>query len=814
MKKTLIPLLFIVLLFSCTTQKNERSAVDFNFGWRFALSDNPQFSDPDFDDSPWRELHLPHDWSIEGSFDRNNPSTPSGGALPGGIGWYRKTFDAAPRQGTRVYLEFDGVFMNSSVYVNGTLLGTRPYGYSSFSYDITDALQDGRNVVAVRCDNSEQPNSRWYAGCGIYRDVRLVSVPEAHVSYNGLYVRTSGEEAFAQAEVCGPAESVEFKVTDPKGRTIASEAAEKCEDNLWRAGIKVANPHLWDIDDPYLYTITAVVDGGKDRYPVRFGFRSIRWDADKGFFLNGRHVKLLGVCQHHDQGCIGAAFHRRAMERQLNLLREMGVNAIRCSHNPPAPQLLDMCDEMGLLVIDEGMDMWRKKKTEYDYSRYFDEWHRRDLSDMVRRDRNHPSVILWSIGNEIPEQWNSRDDVLENLTAEQANLLMNFMSSLPQYEAGDDNPNILLAKHMAAIVRDLDSTRLVTAGLNETAPHNNLIRSGALDVYGFNYHTWDYGKIRQWYPGIPILASETASALSSRGFYPQPSTDIQRQPIQWWLTCENEHHQCPAYDSWCAPWADLHSHAWTEVRDREWMAGCFLWTGFDYLGEPTPYSWPSRSSYFGCIDLAGFPKDSYYMYQSEWTDKTVMHLFPHWNWKEGDKIDLWCYYSGADEVELFLNGRSLGRSAKEGERLHAQWLGVPCEAGTIEAVSYKDGREVARDSHTTTGAPVTLKLTPDRPAIAADGYDLSFVTVSALDSEGREVPTAADMLHFNVDGTGELFGVDNGNAADTLSLKGADKALFAGKALAVVRSVKGRKGKASLSVSSSYCTQTISIETQ
>lgn len=814
MKKTLIACIFVSLLFSCTSQKSGRLIEDFNFGWRFELSDNYDYSKKEFDDSGWRQLHLPHDWSIEGNFSKDNPSTPSGGALPGGIGWYRKTFDINPQPGKRTYLEFDGVFMNSSVYLNGTLLGTRPYGYSSFSYDITDALLPGSNVVAVRCDNSEQPNSRWYAGCGIYRDVRLVTVPEVHVPYNGLFVHAEGDEVHAQTEICGGAESVVFIVTDAKGKRVASKAAEKSDDGLWYANIKVTDPHLWDISDPYLYTITAVVDGGKDQYPVRFGFRSIKWDADKGFFLNGRQVKLLGVCQHHDQGCLGAAFHKRAMERQLNLLREMGVNAIRCSHNPPAPQLLDMCDEMGLLVIDEAMDMWRKKKTEFDYARYFDEWHEKDLSDLVRRDRNHPSVILWSIGNEIPEQWNSNDDVLANLTAEQANLLMNFMSSLPQYEAGDDNPNILLTKHMAAIVRGLDTTRLVTAGLNETAPHNNLIRSGALDVYGFNYHTWDYDMIREWYPDVPVIGSETASALSSRGFYPQPSTDRQRQPKEWWMTCETEHHQCPAYDSWCAPWSDLHSHAWVEVRDREWMAGCFLWTGFDYLGEPTPYSWPSRSSYFGCIDLAGFPKDSYYMYQSEWTDKTVMHLFPHWNWEEGDKVDVWCYYSNADEVELLLNGRSLGRSRKAGEQLHAQWLAVPFEKGTIEAISYKDGAEVARDSHTTTGKPVALRLTPDRQKIDADGYDLSFVTITAVDSDGRDVPTASDMLHFRVEGAGELFGVDNGNAADTLSLKGSQKALFAGKALAVVRSLKETRGKAKLIVSSPYSEETIFIETK
>lgn len=805
---------FALAVFSCTGQINQRSIEDFNFGWRFELSDSVDYANPEYDDSQWRSLHLPHDWSIEGTFSKDNPSTPSGGALPGGIGWYRKSFEISLEPGRRAFLEFDGVFMNSSVYVNGALLGTRPYGYSSFCYDITESLRPGTNIIAVRCDNSEQPNSRWYAGCGIYRDVRLVTTAATHVDYNGLFVSTDGNIVNAQVEVSDDPESVDFLVTDAKGRRVAAQSAERGDDGCWRARFQIPNVHFWDISDPYLYSITAIVDGGMDEYSCRFGFRTIAWDADKGFFLNGRHVKLLGVCQHHDQGCIGAAFHKRALERQLTILREMGVNAIRCSHNPPAPQFLDMCDEMGFLVIDEGMDMWRKKKTAYDYARFFDEWHERDLSDLVKRDRNHPCVILWSIGNEIPEQWNSNEDIIENLSAEQANLLMNFMSSLPQYEAGEDNPNVLLTKHMAAIVRDLDTTRLITAGLNETGPHNNLIRSGALDVYGFNYHTWDYDKVRDWYPNIPILGTETASSLNSRGFYPQPSTDTQRQPLEWWMTCDAEHHQCPSYDIWCAPWSDLHSHAWVEVRDREWMAGCFLWTGFDYLGEPTPYTWPSRSSYFGCIDLAGFPKDSYYMYQSEWTSKTVMHLFPHWNWSEGDTVDIWCYYSNADEVELFLNGRSLGRSSKRGEQLRAQWLAVPFEPGTIEAISYKDGQEVARDSHTTTGEPVALRLAPDRATINADGYDLSFVTITAVDAYGREVPTATDMLQFSVDGTGELLGVDNGNAADTLSLKGSQKALFAGKALAVVRSINDSTGVARLTVSAPYDTKSIDINTK
>lgn len=804
---TLAAIAFIAA--ACTTG-SPRSTEDFNFGWKFQLGDAAGMAAPDFDDSAWRNLHLPHDWSVEGEFSADNPSTPGGGALPGGIGWYRKHF-TTPEGAVKVYVEFDGVFMNSTVYVNGTSAGTRPYGYSSFSYDITDLLNPaGRdNVIAVRCDNSDQPNSRWYAGCGIYRNVRLVTTEEAHIAYNGLYVSPRVEDGKAIVHIEAEAEGMQegqritFRIDDAAGRKVGF--AEASGSGPYVADIEIASPHLWDIDDTYMYSVTAYVTGGRricDSYSRNFGVRTCEWDADKGFFLNGRNVKLLGVCLHHDMGCLGTAVHRRALERELGILKDMGCNAIRTSHNPPTPELLELCDNMGFLVLDEAFDMWRKKKTQFDYARFFDEWHEKDLRDFIRRDRNHPCIFMWSIGNEILEQWNSDEDNVENLSAEEANLLMNFMSSLPQYEAGDDNPNIVLAKHLAAIVKEMDPTRPVTSGCNETQPFNNLLRSGALDVYGFNYHTWDYDKMRDWYPGIPMFGSETASSLNSRGFYPQPSTDIQRQPARWDLPYDTEHHQCTSYDALCAPWADLHEHAWVEIRDREWMGGTFVWTGFDYLGEPTPYSWPARSSYFGIVDLAGFPKDCYYMYQSEWRpDLTVMHLFPHWNWKEGDKVDMWCYYNNADEVELFLNGKSLGRSHKEGEQLRAQWLGVDWEPGTVEAVSYKDGAEVARDSRTTTGAPVALKATPDRTEISADGYDLSYVTITAVDENGREVPTATNLLKFKVEGEGELVGVDNGNPIDHMSLKGDTKALFAGKALAVVRSLPGQKGTATLSVS-------------
>lgn len=831
-------LLISLLALLCACQRNHShstvpAGLDFNFDWKFRLGDDPAYATAACDDDTWRELHLPHDWSIEGDFSADNPSTPGGGALPGGIGWYRKhfsapagVFDADGKPLKSVRIEFDGVFMNSTVYVNGHAAGTRPYGYSSFCYDITPWLVPGENLIAVRCDNAEQPNSRWYAGCGIYRNVRLQVSDPIHIAYNGVFVRATEiapdrarVAVSVETEGCAPDATLTYivRILNARGREVASAISEGGPH--FETTLTVGNPHLWDIDDTYLYSARVSVSSGTqiDIRDIRFGLRSTAWDADKGFFLNGRPLKMLGVCLHHDMGCLGTAVHRRALERELRILKDMGVNAIRTSHNPPAPELLDLCDEMGFVVMDEAMDMWRKRKTRYDYARFFDEWHVRDVQDFVRRDRNHPSVVMWSVGNEILEQSDSRSDDIANLTPGEANDLLNFIHSLNLNDPDENNPNVLLTRHMAQLIRDLDTTRAITAGCNGVWPGNNLLRSGALDVYGFNYHPQLYDSCRVWFPGKPLIGSETASSLNSRGVYFQPVEKVKLPARGWQYTAGDEvdwNHQVTAYDACCAPWANYHEEAWIAVRDRDFIAGTFLWTGFDYLGEPTPYGWPSRSSYFGVVDLAGFPKDAYWLYQSEWTDRTVLHLFPHWNWTEGDTVDIWAYYNNADEVELFVNDRSLGRRAKTAELLHAEWQAVPFEAGKIEAVSYRDGREVAREARHTAGAPVSLRLTPDRTEIAADGYDLSYVTVEALDADGHPVPTASDLLHFRVDGAGELFGVDNGNAADTLSLKGRDKALFSGKALAVIRSLRGQAGTATLTVSGDFASARTSVVTK
>ncbi len=810
-KKILTAALATALLCCCSAE-SPRDVEDFNFGWKFILADDITFATPAFNDTGWRDLHLPHDWSIEGDFSKSNPSTPSGGALPGGIGWYRKHFKTPDGvgKGKVCTVEFDGVFMNSTVYINGREIGTRPYGYSSFCYDITDALNpEGEdNLIAVRCDNADQPNSRWYAGCGIYRNVRLVTTNKTRVAYNGVFVTTPAIDASkatvkveVNAENLGADNRLSFKVLDHNGNKAAFSENDTFE---------IEHPHLWSIEDPYLYTLVVYITADKeicDIYTQPFGIRTSGFDADKGFFLNGKAVKIKGVCLHHDMGCIGTAVHHRALERELGILKDMGVNSIRTSHNPPAPELLDLCDKMGFVVMDEAFDMWKRRKTRYDYARFFDEWHVRDLEDFVRRDRNHPSIVMWSIGNEVPEQMDRGDESLENLSPDEANFLLNFSDPDKTNDPVETNPNVLLARHLAKVIRNLDDTRAITSGCNNVYQNNNLFVSGALDVLGLNYNTDQYGNIREWFPGQPVIGSETASAINSRGVYHFPSTRLEILPhrfLEKYPEAMNtpfpEDNQLTAFDMCRVPWGATAEDAWYAVRENDHIAGTYLWTGFDYLGEPTPFPWPARSSYFGVVDLAGFPKDSYWMYMSEWTDKTVLHLLPHWNWTPGDIVDVWAYYNNADEVELFLNGKSLGKSGKEGKRLHAQWTGITYEPGTIEAVSYKNGEEVARDSRTTSSEAVAVRLTADRNIIKADGYDLSYITVDAIDAEGREVPDANDMLHFSVKGAGELFGVDNGNASDTLSLKGSDKALFSGKALGVVRSLKGQKGTATLCV--------------
>ena len=764
-----------------------RERINFDKGWRFALADSVQMSALDYNDSKWHTLNVPHDWTIEGDFSASAPSGNSGGALPGGIGWYRKTFtvDNADK-GKMMYIDFDGVYMNAKVWINGTLLGQRPYGYSSFRYDLTPyIIYGGKNVVAVRVDNSDQPNSRWYSGCGIYRHVWLNKTARIHVAHWGTHVVAEGNKVKVDVTVDNP-DNAKFAVRntllDREGRVVGKAMGIK-------SVIKVSKPKLWSCESPYIYTLrTEIVAGGKvvDTYETTTGFRTFKFDAAKGFSLNGKSMKINGVCQHHDLGCLGAAINEDALHRQLRILKEMGTNAIRCSHNPPAPELLAMCDTMGFIVMDESFDMWRRRKTQNDYARFFDEWAERDLTDLVLRDRNHPSILMWSIGNEVLEQWSSAD--ADNLTAEQANLILNAGHDASTLAHGEElSVNSILTRNLCAIIRRYDTTRPITAGCNEPDPKNHLFKSGALDIIGFNYHHQWVKDVPKNFPGQPFIFSESVSALQTRGFYMMPSDKVYKAPVEWWLPYQDPSFQCSAYDNMHASWSSTHEETWDVVKHNDFVGGQFIWTGFDYIGEPTPYGFPARSSYFGLIDLAGFPKDTYYMYQSEWTDKQVLHLFPHWNWLEGQDIDMWCYYNNADEVELFINGRSQGvKAKKDSHEYHLMWR-VKFEPGEVKAVARKDGKVVADKVIRTAGAPAALSLTADRTHFGKNpnGDNLAFITVEVVDKDGNLCPRAEDQIFFDVEG-GRIVGTDNGNPVSMERFKEPKRKAFNGKCLVVV----------------------------
>ena len=781
--------LYILLLVLATlvSGMSARDRINFDKGWRFALVDSVQMSSPEYNDAGWRLLNVPHDWAIEGDFSASAPSGNSGGALPGGVGWYRKTFtvDGADK-GKLFNIDFDGVYMNAKVWINGTLLGQRPYGYSSFRYDLTPyIIYGGNNVVAVRVDNSDQPNSRWYSGCGIYRHVWLNKTARTHVAHWGTHVVAEGNKVKVDVKVDNP-DNAKFAVRntllDHEGRVVGKATGIK-------SVIKVSKPRLWSCESPYIYTVrTEIVVGGKvvDTYETTTGFRTFKFDAAKGFSLNGKSMKINGVCQHHDLGCLGAAVNEDALHRQLRILKEMGTNAIRCSHNPPAPELLAMCDTMGFIVMDESFDMWRRRKTQNDYARFFDEWAERDLTDLVLRDRNHPSILMWSIGNEVLEQWSSAD--ADNLTAEQANLILNAGHDASTLAHGEElSVNSILTRNLCNIIRRYDTTRPITAGCNEPDPKNHLFKSGALDIIGFNYHHQWVKDVPQNFPGKPFIFSESVSALQTRGFYMMPSDSVYKAPVEWWLPYQDPSFQCSAYDNMHASWSSTHEETWDVVKHNDFVGGQFIWTGFDYIGEPTPYGFPARSSYFGIVDLAGFPKDSYYLYQSEWTDKQVLHLFPHWNWLDGEQIDMWCYYNNADEVELFINGRSQGvKSKKDAHEYHLMWR-VTFEPGEVKAVARKDGRVVAEKVIRTAGAPAALRLTSDRTHFGSNpnGDNLAFITVEVVDSDGNLCPRAEDQVFFEVEG-GRIVGVDNGNPVSMERFKDNKRKAFNGRCLVVV----------------------------
>ena len=777
--------------------------VSFNEGWKFLKGDASGAEKPDFSDSGWRSVELPHDWAIEGPFALEHG--PSQGGLPYyGTGWYRKRFTLPAGAAEKRYaVEFDGAMSNAKVWLNGTELGGRPYGYIGFSFDLTPHLRfhGAENVLVVRL-TPEKDSSRWYPGAGIYRNVWLDVTSPVHVARWGTYLTTPDvSDGSAAIEIktdirddreAGGTVVLETLILDASGTEVAKTTNEVSltprESASVDVKLQVKNPERWDLSHPYLYRAVSVIKDGAtvlDRYETPFGIRSIVFDREKGFLLNGKQVKLQGVCLHHDLGALGAAVNRRATERQLQIMKSMGVNAIRTSHNPPSPELLDLCDRLGLLVMDEAFDMWRIPKVKNGYSKYFDEWSDRDLRDMIHRDRNHPSVIMWSIGNEIPEQKNAE--------------------------------GAAIAERFTAAVHREDPTRPTTSAFDQWPAAIKNGMAAQVDLPGFNYKPMHYGEVLASHPNWIILGTETASTVSSRGVYHLPIEKYAKHPSL----------NLTSYDVIVPFWATLPDVEFAEQDKNPKVLGEFVWTGFDYLGEPTPYfmgndpkDWPSRSSYFGTVDLAGFPKDRYYLYQSRWTTEPMVHVLPHWNWPgyEGKNIPVMAY-TNCDEVELFVNGKSLGRKQRFSEpvtlpvgqntskdlkfasKYRLEW-NVPYEPGSLKLVGYKDGKVAATDEVRTAGAPSQIELVPDRRAIQADGQDLSFITVRIVDAKGVVCPLADNLVQFKVTGAGRVAAVDNGNPATTEPFQADYRKAFNGLALLIVRSNGGQSGAIQVTASS------------
>lgn len=772
-----------------------RTTEELNRDWRFARGSQPGAETPDFSDTGWETVRVPHDWAISGAYDPE--SDPHTGKLPWrGEGWYRRilVLPACPA-GTRVYLDFDGVMAMPVVYLNGRKAGGWDYGYTSFRVDATEFVRFGAtNLLAVHVDTRTH-QSRWYPGAGIYRKVRLVLCDPVHVAHWGVAITTpevSAASATIQVETTvenhlgAASEAVlETSILDPSRRTVAVRRSRfAIPAGAAAPGVErfvLPDPQRWDLETPRLYAaVTRVVVGDRiaDVIETPFGLRTFEFTADDGFHLNGRRVQLQGVNLHHDHGPLGAAFLVRAMERQLEIMKDMGANAIRTSHNPPAPELLDLCDRLGFVVWDEAFDKWDGTATRPADVSMADHG-RRQIVNLVRRDRNHPSVVTWSVGNEI---WD-----LEGL-------------KIP------DSPGLL--RQMVGFVKEIDPTRPVT--MAHCVPQSaNSPLDDSLDVVGWNYAR-RYAISREKRPGLPIIYSESASAFSTRGHYELPHPALKDEyPTSLRIS---------SYDRQCAFYSDPADVEFALMERDRFVAGEFVWTGFDYLGEPAPFiarGWgaytrraitpaeESRISSFGIVDLVGLPKDRFYLYRSHWApEKRTVHLLPHWNWPDrvGSPVPVYVYTSG-DAAELFLNGRSMGRRAKDPgatnvlDRYRLRWEDVAYEPGELRAVAYSGGKRLGEARVRTAGAPAALRLSPDRTVLHADGEDLSYVALEAVDREGTLCPLAMNTVTLEVTGPATLAGVGNGDHHFPAAFVTNRVALFYGRAMAIVRSGEGGRGR-------------------
>jgi len=781
-------------------------------------SDFP-FVQSNFDDQSWEKVNLPHDWAIKGPFQTGWDSEVGGGMgrLPiNGVAWYRKKLDIPASDANKtIFLDIDGAMSYSIVWLNGHLVGGWPYGYNSYRLNLTPhIIPGGENQLVIRIDNPNH-SARWYPGAGLYRNVWLTKTCPVHVGQWGTYLTTkdiSKESATIDLAVVIDNDSKTDELVevithvfalDAKGNKIGNAVATFSalnskipagESAKVESAVTIKNPKLWGpppTQNPNLYVaVTTLSIKGKpiDEYETRFGIRSLEFNPDKGIFVNGEHIFLKGVNQHHDLGALGAAFNISATRRQLEILREMGCNAIRMSHNPPAPELLELTDQMGFLVIDEIFDSWERKKTPHDFHLIFQDWSEPDTRAFIRRDRNCPSVIIWSFGNEVGEQYTA--------------------------EAG-----AAVAKRLYNFVKEEDPTRPTTLAMNFAKPDMELPKIP--DIIGLNYQgegirqspefegterirtAPQYDAFHKKFPNKVILSAETASAASSRGIYLFPVSKELSAPIRDGLGGDSKICQVSSYELHAVDFGSSVDKVFGSIEHHPFVAGEFVWNGFDYIGEPTPY-YEARSSYTGIIDLAGFPKDRFYLYQSHWRPELqIAHILPHWNWPEriGEVTPVHVFTSG-DEAELFLNGKSLGKKKKAEYEYRLRWDYVVYEPGELKAVAYKEGKVWAEEVVKTTGEATKLKAIANRNEIAADGKDLSFITIRITDNNELTVPVSNNKIKFSIDGPGEIVATDNGNSMDMTSFSSHEREAFNGLALVIIRSKKGEPGTITLTAKS------------
>lgn len=769
------------------------------------------FVQNNFDDSSWEKVDLPHDWAIKGPFmTGSNPEVGGGmGRLPSnGVAWYRRKLDIpASDAGKSIFLDIDGAMSYAMVWFNGNLVGGWPYGYNSWRLDLTPfVIPGGKNQLAIRLDNPNY-SSRWYTGGGIYRNIWLTKTNPIHIGQWGTYVTTkniSKTSATINLEVTIDNNSkananvnivTRIFTLNTKGKPVGDAVAHFTTENTKiiagentkvEDSVTIENPKLWGpkpTQTPNLYVaMTTILQKGKiiDSYETRFGIRSLEFDPGKGLFVNGKHIFIKGVNQHHDLGALGAAFNTRASERQLEILREMGCNAIRLSHNPPAPELLELTDRMGFLVIDEIFDSWNRKKKPHDFHLIFPEWSEQDTRAFVRRDRNCPSIIIWSFGNEVGEQYTGEEGAA-------------------------------VGKRLHDIVKEEDSTRPTITAMNFAKPDMPLPKIS--DLIGLNYQgegirqsqefegtdrirtAPQYDTFHAQFPNKAIISTETASAASSRGIYLFPVSKEISEPIRDGRGGNSKICQVSSYEQHAVDFGSSADKVFGTIDQHSFVSGEFVWNGFDYIGEPTPY-YEARSSYTGIIDLAGFPKDRFYLYQSHWRPELPMvHILPHWNWVEraGEITPVHVFTSG-DEAELFLNGKSLGRKLKSQYEYRLRWDSVRYEPGELKAVAYKNGKKWAENSVKTTDIPMKLLASADRKIINANGKGLAFITVQVTDKDGLVVPRSNNLIEFDIEGPGEIVATDNGDAMNMESFCSKKREAFNGLCLVIIRSKANEKG--------------------